>query len=544
MSGWMQAIAVLPNGDFVVAGGAVIFGVTSGFNQRWNGSAWAPLGANADGQVFTLSTLPNGEILAGGSFGQIGGVTASAVARWSGAAWQALGIPGLAGNGGALTFLPNGDIVAGGFLVARWNGTTWLPLGAAFTYYGGPGPRVRALATLPSGDVVAGGQFTAAGSVPVSCIARWNGTTWLSLGSGMNDNVFALATMPNGTVIAGGQFTVAGGAGVNAIARWNGTAWSPLGSGVTLGPTLNSGQVYALAAMPNGDMIVGGYFDRAGGLSANNIARWNGTTWSSLGAGSNSAVTSLAVLPNGNVIASGSLIARWNGVTWLPLGAGISGNVLALVPLPNGDLIAGGDFMVAGGQATGRIARWSGTGWSPLGTGADSRVQALAARPDGDVFVGGEFSLVDGVVSPGVARLTTNCPATATSVGAGCNGSGGSNVLTATSLPWTGSTLTATALGMPVGSLAVQVLGWTALSTPLAAILPQGAVGCSLLVSTDSLTTVLTGTGTLSLAFAIPNTVTLANQVLRQQVVALEIGAGSIVAATSTNSLVLRIGAF
>lgn len=549
IGGWVNAIAAWSDVDFVMASGHNVFGAAVNSCDRWNGAVWSPLGSSPNGPVRTFARLPNGDIVAGGWFGAAGGTAAYGVARWNGAAWLSMGVAGMVGYG-ALAALPNGDLVAGGSSVVRWNGSSWSPLGGSFT---SPiSAYISALAAMPNGDVVAGGSFNSAGGVPVNNIARWNGMTWMPMGSGMNGYVTALASLPNGNLVAGGDFTTAGGVVVNSVARWNGTAWSPLASGVWGGPV--AGQVHALAVMPNGDLIAGGNFDWAGASATNFIARWNGTTWFPLGAGISNPVGALAVLPNGNLVAGGNFltagglvansIARWNGVAWSALGGGVTGSVLALAPLPNGDVIAGGDFLVAGGLAANRVARWSGTGWSAVGAGADSVVFRFATMLDGDVFVGGHFGFVGGIVSPGIARLTTNCPASVTRLGAGCIGSGGPNVLKPTSLPWTGSTCTALTTGMPPSSLAVAVVGWTAIATPLAAILPQGAPGCSLLVSADVVTAVPTGTGTVSLALAIPNSVTLAGQTVHHQVVALEIVAGSIVSATSTNALALTIGSF
>ena len=48
---------------------------------------------------------------------------------------------------------------------------------------------------------------------------------------GMNGTVFALDNY-GGNLIAAGAFTNAGGVSVNNIAQWNGTSWSALGSGM------------------------------------------------------------------------------------------------------------------------------------------------------------------------------------------------------------------------------------------------------------------------------------------------------------------------
>ena len=53
------------------------------------------------------------------------------------------------------------------------------------------------------------------------------------------------------------------------IAKWDGTNWSALGSGLT-----GKASVSALVAT-GGDLFVGGRFDSAGGNSSTNIAVWH-----------------------------------------------------------------------------------------------------------------------------------------------------------------------------------------------------------------------------------------------------------------------------
>jgi hypothetical protein len=77
-----------------------------------------------------------------------------------------------------------------------------------------------------------------------------------------------LAVLPNCGFVAGGIFTTAGGVTANRIACWNGSSWSAFGSG------MNS-DVRALAVLPNGDLVAGGVFTTAGGVQANHIARFS-----------------------------------------------------------------------------------------------------------------------------------------------------------------------------------------------------------------------------------------------------------------------------
>ena len=45
---------------------------------------------------------------------------------------------------------------------------------------------VYAAAMDNAGNLYVGGDFTVAGDVPANNIAKWNGSSWSALGSGMN----------------------------------------------------------------------------------------------------------------------------------------------------------------------------------------------------------------------------------------------------------------------------------------------------------------------------------------------------------------------
>lgn len=146
-----------------------------------------------------------------------------------------------------------------------------------------------------------------------------------------------------------GAFTQAGGApGFNRIAKWNGTAWSQLGSG------LNS-SVYALAAKGT-RVYVGGAFTTAGGVTRNRIAYWNtlNSTWNSMGAGFPSGnVYAIAVADDGTVYAGGDfpgIVAKWDEInnTWNPLPNGPSGGAIVQVRA----LVARGTTLYVGGRFT------------------------------------------------------------------------------------------------------------------------------------------------------------------------------------------------
>jgi hypothetical protein len=393
-----------------------------------------------------------------------------------------------------------------------------------------------------------------AGTTTVNYIARWNGTTWSSLGGGMNQYgiVNGLAVHPGGDLIAVGSFNTAGGVWCSCIARWNGSIWAPVGGGLTGAPPMQSpvGNVVAIAS--TGELVVAGGFYAAGGVPANGWAHWNGSQWSAMGNGPNYA-TCMQWLPNGDVLAgsriAGAQVQRWNGVAWSNLGVGFNGDVSSLHALPDGDVVVGGLFTTAGGAPANRIARWNGSTWSSFGSGVGSGtydyVATLARRPNGDLFVGGKFAVAGGAIAANLATLTTTCPASVAVVGAGCSGSGGPNVLTARSLPWLGSTFQSRLVGAVGTTLAVEVLGFPSASVPLNQILPQAASGCTLFTTTDVVRAHVTSGGMLDLAITVPNTPALVGASFRQQVVPLEFDAlGGLAGASASNALEPVLGDF
>ena len=73
---------------------------------------------------------------------------------------------------------------------------------------------------------------------------------------------------------AAGEFGMAGSTLAKYIARWDGSAWHALAAGLT-GPTDSSySVVYGLATRANGELLAGGQFLRADGVTSVNFARY------------------------------------------------------------------------------------------------------------------------------------------------------------------------------------------------------------------------------------------------------------------------------
>ncbi|MBI5362600.1 MAG: hypothetical protein HZA53_05425 [Planctomycetes bacterium] len=412
---------------------------------RFDGATWSSLGAMNDVTGFAGhdAATPGGNWLyAVGGFTQLAnGAEANRVAVLQNGSWSPVG--GGLGFDGPVYAFANVDegattaLYAGGAFarasgttaqrIARWNGNGWSPLGT------GVNSTVSALAahaSAPGGEreLYAGGDFTAAGGLAADHIARWNGSAWSALGTGMPEAVYALCSFDDGTgpaLYAGGRFLVAGGTTAWHVARWNGTSWSDVGGGIA------GTFVSALAVHDDGGgpaLYAAGWFSSAGGTSASNVARWNGTSWSALGAGVGDQATTLCSFDDGGGRAlhvggafttaggaPGAYVARWRNGAWSALGAGLSAFPFALLAHDDGAgggpaLYVTGAFSVNGGAAVERIARWNGSAWTPLGAGLGyNGGRALASVHDGtsagaSLFVGGEFTTAGGQQSSYVAR--------------------------------------------------------------------------------------------------------------------------------------------
>lgn len=499
----------------------------------------------------------------GGSYhGTCSGTGVAACRRFDGTNWVPELGHSIDGEVRALT-RSGPDVIVGGTIqatsgallnrIARWNGSSFQSLGT-----GVAGASVDALASLDNGDVIAAGVFTMAGGLFANNIARWNGTAWSPLGAGCDQQVLALCKMPNGDLIAGGKFTTAGGVPCAHIARWNGAAWSPLGLGM-------NGDVLALAVRSDGILFAGGSFTLAGTSTCTHIAQWNGTTWSPLVFGTNGDVCALAVRPNDDVVVAGAFTTaigvftdrcfRWTtGNTWVPMGASSAdpSPVRSLFVLPNGDVVAGRGFHQPPANPDAAISRWNpAAGWSAFDTGLASLTpgaavasRALTQRADGVLVVGGDFGIAGGFVAHGLATLSATCQATASSYGAGCSSTAGPLVITADTLPWIGATFRTTTTGVAPGALCLGLTGLTQLSIPLASLLVEGQPGCSLLSSLDILSVLTPGPGNSATSlFALANDPSLLGVHFYQQTLPLEFDlAGALVAVRGSNALALTIG--
>ncbi len=225
-------------------------------------------------------------------------------------------------------------------------------------------------------------QFTSGRALGLSALAglavaasagdpQWSATLGTPGFSG--SYVAAFTSYDDGTgesLYATGSFTANGVVGGQNLARWDGTAWQSVGGGLI-------DQFSNILAVYNGDLIAGGYFNSAGGVEGTaKLARWDGTAWHSMGAQSESFLNSV-----------------WDLQVW------------------NGELYVAGNYLdLAGNPELDHIAKWDGTTYSGVGGTIGGAVPLivldlqLADVGDGEkLFASGRFLNIGGVPANNIA---------------------------------------------------------------------------------------------------------------------------------------------
>ena len=204
--------------------------------------------------------------------------------------------------------------------------------------------------------------------------------------AGFNNNVYALVLQANNQLLVGGDFTMADGVTRNHLARLNENGTLDAGF---LKPSYSwgaNGSVWAIAVQPDTRILVGGSFSNFNSVARGKISRINqdGTLDSLFNPGSGAdnsiyAVASTTVNGQTNMVLLGGAFASFNGTP-----------VKGVARLNNSGTL----------DATFNIG----------GQGANATVYALAVQPaDGKVVIGGDFTAFNGNTNYNhIARLNTD----------------------------------------------------------------------------------------------------------------------------------------
>ena len=329
-------------GYFNIAGGIAVDNVA-----KWNGTSWSAVDG-IYGAVHAMCVY-NGKLYAGGNFYYAGNIAVNNIARWNGTNWEDVGYPDCYSIKSLVVY--NGDLYAAGYFyfpnlpdgtaIAKWNGNNWTAVG--------PGTDLHYVVIecmeVFNGELYAAGAYyqIGGGGLPDSYrISKWNGSTWsdvltipasYTLDGALGD-ILSLVAYNNELYIAGTFGLMIDSVPATQIAKWNGTNWLPVGTGINaeaypLGGD-SDGATYSAVkslAVYNGILYAGGRFDSCGTIATRNIAQWDGTNWSALAQGVNSYVNSMIAFDsslyvggrfnyvNGNVPANNT--AKWGTACYL-----------------------------------------------------------------------------------------------------------------------------------------------------------------------------------------------------------------------------------
>ncbi len=272
--------------------------------------------------------------------------------------------------------------------ILTWDGTSFSAMDCGFNWdcvspLSGGGLANGGIGTMAfwNGELYAGGDIYSINGEPAYNVARWDGSAWHNLGSGLDGLVTRLHGFDDG-LYATGYFNNAGGQLAHGLARWDGTQWhSVFDFPLLSGPDLN--YIHDVAWY-QGQLYVGGNFvDDAG---RNCIVRYDGSAWVSVESGirgSFSLVNLLEVHDDLLYVAgafgqSGSYgppdnpgcgIVTWDGEQWGTLGEGTCGSpnpTIYRMSWIQDTLYVTGRFNTIGGVPSGRVAKWDGSRWCSL----------------------------------------------------------------------------------------------------------------------------------------------------------------------------------
>ncbi|MFA7253443.1 MAG: fibronectin type III domain-containing protein [Patescibacteria group bacterium] len=331
------------------------------------------------------------------------------------AAWFEFGDGGFSAAVNAVAISGTDVYVGGSFIkidslttnfIAKWNGSSWSTLGSGV---GGP---VYALEVVGT-DLYVGGSFNSAGAVAVNNLAKFNTLTseWSSVGGGVvgveeNSAIVYSLIESNSSLYIGGSFVLAGETSAKSIAKWDIAAesWSALGNGLI--DMNDSTAIVRSIAIDGSSVYAGGMFVQAGEVAANVVAVWDGNSWSSMGSPQMDMAMTVAIY-NSEVYIGGlgwseGNAAKWNGSAWEYIN--FTSEVRTLV-VNDGKLYAGGGFQALGEDSFKFIAVYNGVSWSGLEQDLNNTVSQLTFSGN-DLYTVGSYTAAGTVAAKYFAKYS------------------------------------------------------------------------------------------------------------------------------------------
>jgi hypothetical protein len=285
----------------------------------------------------------NNVLYVGGLFNKAGNIEQLSIAKWDGTNWDAL--PQEIANEPDAMIMYKGELYVGDALagdVSVFNGNSWYSLpsvnGEVYCF------------SIFNDTLYAGGTFTTNDSgTALNNIAKWSGTDWQPLGTGIGGVEVNAMDVFNDSLFVGGYFTSAGNQSTKGIAKWDGANWWTVGGGI--GDYNFPGMVNALEIF-NDKLYAGGDFDSAGGKLIKGIGVWNSTNWDTLPSAASTEIFALKSFYGYLFIGgAGDYIYKYDGINVGILNSGVNALVYSLATW-NDSLYIVGEFNIAGWEGS------------------------------------------------------------------------------------------------------------------------------------------------------------------------------------------------
>lgn len=220
----------------------------------------------------------NNELFVGGNFSAIGGIVANGIAKWNGNSWSSVGAGNFLNSCVSDIIVYNSNLYFTADKLYKWDGTSI----QEFTYLN------SAQNTVPvygqDLHVFNGELYISTGS---STLIKYNGSSFTQLV--LNSSAVTVGSL---RCIDDYNNTLYIGTTKGLFKNQNGN-WIDCNGITTVTPEVYDIETY------NNELYVLGYFSSIGGLSVNNFAKYNGSTWSNI------------ILPENNY-PSAYLLSGWN----------------------------------------------------------------------------------------------------------------------------------------------------------------------------------------------------------------------------------------
>jgi hypothetical protein len=282
--------------------------------------------------------------------------------------------------------------------VAKWDGSSWSTLGnPVFATNNG----VYAI-TRYQGNIVVAGEFTTINGQPGD-VAVWDGSSWSPLGNstlydGGNDDILALQVIGTDLYI-GGRFS-------ERVVRWDGTTTTPIVSSSTA-PCCVAPRVWDLTSW-NGDLIAAGIFLTFDGVTLNYVGRWDGSQWNAMDDGLPRTTTEAFVHDGDLYVQTSHDVYQWTGTQWIsvtsdPASCQFANHSIYDALFYDGHLYRSGVSKVySNNMSLFGVAKWTGVEWDDMRGGLDvgcGYETAPLAEYDGRLLVGGDFDMAGGMAT-------------------------------------------------------------------------------------------------------------------------------------------------